>query len=182
MNTKYQIELDDLFKINELNKSIPQITEKYNIFKPMSEKFMILKRESRPYYKRNEKPPVGLQIAKSELYPKVQTAIKEYFDLMNRWNREMGVFIEKYDYVKLSDFLEDKPLPYSISKRPSHQFAINTKKIAVQLKIIVLKELYSGEPKLINLYPRHWISKTHEEIYKMTSNKEYEFDLMKFNV
>ena len=178
---KYSIiSSQDLQLIRELIEIHPTIRDKFELFLKDNEHFSNLKRETRKFYKLKEKPPWELKEKVREFYPILQESKLKYTELNDLWYGRMISMIEKYEYTRLSTFLEDKPLSNSISKRPSFEFATNTKKITNWIGIPVIPELYGKI--LINNYPISWLTKVHEEILKYTTDKKYVLDLDKFKL
>lgn len=170
----------DLQLISELQEVHPVILNKFEKFLSDNDHFSNLKRETRKFYKIDKNPPLELKNKVRKFYPKLQKSKLEYTELDGLWRNRISLVIKKYEYTRLSTFLEDKPLANSISKRPSFVYATNTKKIASWLGIPIIPELYGKI--LINNYPISWLSLVHTEIHKYSDEKNYTFDLNKFNL
>ncbi|MEQ3662421.1 MAG: hypothetical protein ABNG98_00430 [Flavobacterium sp.] len=175
---KYQIEENDKIRIAELFQLIPYITEKNTELEKNENAFLLIKREIKSVYKRNEIPTREQKDNSKKMRLNFEIAQKEYFEPIRNWNSEMDKIIEKYNYITLKKFLIKNPLK-SIGINPDLTFSVNTKKIAEMMNVPILKSLYSGEPKFLNNYPEKWLLKVYLEIDRMSTQKGYEINISK---
>lgn len=178
---KFTVFYTDRVKIIELYQLVPTIVQKRKSVEEsqkVAEPFM---REIKLIYKRNEIPSKEQKQTHKKLKSDLSILENEYCESLKSWNEEMDIIIQKYKYITLKKFLTKYPLK-SIGVNPSLMFAVNSKRIAELIGISIIQTLYSGEPKLVNNYPEEWLLIVYKEIDKMSTQKDYRFDIDRFKL
>jgi len=158
---------NDLNTISTLNNRIPLIKQKYDLYQYDLESCRNITDFKKKIYKENKESSEIINAFKDLCQEALSISTKEYNDELDNWNIEMNKFIQKYNYVKLRDFLKNNPLE-TFESRPTLMFAVNTKKIAEHMNIPILQLLLSGKPRFVNSYPRVWLGKVYKKIEELT--------------
>jgi|GEM_PF-5769350 len=133
-----------------------------------------LKEKRKAQFKNNE-------IATRSFRAELRNAKKKWIDsrialdpIIADWNTEMEIYIKRYKYIKLSQYLPDLNFLQTWESRPSKEIATATLIKASSNKIPRLFELNPAldSLKLTNYYPIDWLEKEFNNIYKSLNNDE----------
>ena len=173
----YQIISDSDFNIIfELDSRVQEVVDKFKKVKEY-ESFLSQLRKDMNLLRRKQIAPDPLHDAFFEvIFPEYQELSNEYIKLLDSWNRDMNSILVKYNYIQLSLFLKQNPLPGASGKQPNHKYASRTKVIANNIGIQVLRQLYVGDPVFINYYPEKWLKKVYLKIYNLKDGEKVNFN------
>jgi hypothetical protein len=167
VETRNNIEIDDLNQILRLKEFLPSLQKKYNSFQFDLESVSRITEFKKKMYKIGEDFGENLEIYKEVCEESLLKSSTEYDKELESWNVEMRKITEKYGYVTLREFL--KKYPKNWDGRPTLMFAVCAQKVARKEKIPILKLLLSGKPKFVNSYPEDWLIANYARIEKLAT-------------
>jgi hypothetical protein len=167
---KYQFEQNDIEKIDYLIKAVNEVKEKYKIYDINLEIFSEYDSKVKKVYKLNSKPNKELKEKRWSARHNFDKALAELNESAKKWNNEMEILYEKYNYIKLSDFYEN--MRYSGNIKPPKEFNYTVNLVAKTIKIPLLFEINIGYGKvnLTNLYPKLWLELNGKELFEQSKN------------
>lgn len=152
---------DNLLTTDEINKTkilyehFPTVNGLYLKSKASTELYYSVQKKMKPFYKTGLTPPQELKSEFSNAKEICEHNMLNYQTAMNNWNEAMFSICQKFNYKKLSVFLNINEMSGLMNKN----LAWGTQLTAEAEEIQVLHILSPGDYSLnlVNIYPEKWL-------------------------
>lgn len=170
--TKELFSEEDKVEIRTLYKKRAPIIAQYESYEDLKKQFLDSKARYTQLIKSDQKVETSIKLSNKRIRMEMYDSKTYLTSLVQSWNHEMDVYLLKYKYEKLNDFLLIQPEYMKIGlNRVTSEFASEIKKEAILQNIILLQGSMRygyGKVQTTNYYPTEWLLKSYPKIYERT--------------
>ncbi len=176
--TKELFSEEDKVEIRALyNKRAPIIAQ-YELYEDLKKKFLDSKARYKQLLMGEQKIETSIKLSNKRIRMEMYDGQTCLTSMVQSWNKEMDIYLLKYNYEKLNDFLLIQPEYMKIGlNRVTSEFAREIKKEAILQNIILLQGSMRygyGKVQTTNHYPTQWLLKNYITIYERTDKINFD--------